>query len=131
MNLSYWPHGSQPRDLLAISRHLDRWSLLGIPILIYLTMPSSGLPDPHAVGEVRIVPYSPDQPDRPALCQQSAAELTRLLLTKPSVHGIIWNQWSDAAVHEFPHSGLLDAQGQAKPLLESLAQLRQEHLEGE
>ena len=47
MNLGYWPGGCLPRDLLAISRHLDRWSLLGIPLIVYLTMPSSADDDPQ------------------------------------------------------------------------------------
>ncbi len=50
------------------------------------------------------------------------------MLTKPSVHGVIWNQWSDASEHAFPHAGLLDAQGEPKPVLASLAQIRQTYL---
>ena len=50
MNLGYWPGGTQPRDLLAISRHLDRWSLLGIPLLAYLTLPSQEVTIRMAIG---------------------------------------------------------------------------------
>ncbi len=128
MNLGYWPGGTQPRDLLAISRHVDRWSLLGIPLLAYLTLPSQTGDDPQAVGPAHVIPRSPDQLDTPAFGQQQGSELVRLLLTKPVLHGIIWNQWSDADRHEFPHAGLLDAQGHPKPLLETLTEIRKKYL---
>ena len=56
MNLGYWPGGCLPRDLLAISRHLDRWSLLGIPLIVYLTMPSRTDHDPRQAGPVQSDP---------------------------------------------------------------------------
>ncbi len=65
MNLGYWPQGSQPRDLLAISCHLDRWSLLGIPLLVYLTLPSQGTPDGQAVGAAHVVAHAPTNPNVP------------------------------------------------------------------
>ncbi len=128
MNFGYWPHGSLPRDLLAVSRHMDRWSLLGIPLLVYLTMPSQTSSDPLAVGPVRVVPHSPEQPDAAAISQQLAGQLIPLLLSKPALHGIIWNQLSDAEPHEFPHAGLFDASSQAKPLLSLLADFRAKYL---
>lgn len=128
INLGYWPHGTQPRDLLAISRHLDRWSLLGIPLLVYLTLPSCVDVGKVAAGTPRPVAFSPDESDRPATSQDQAGEVVRLLLTKPAVHGIIWNQWSDAQEHEFPHSGLIDPNGNAKPLLATLGDIRRRYL---
>jgi hypothetical protein len=124
MNLSYWPGGTQPRDLLAVSRHIDRWSLLGIPLLVYLTLPSQVGVAPQTIGAARVVPHSADRPEQPAVGQDAAADLVRLLLTKPALHGIIWNQWSDVQAHEFPFAGLINADGRPKPLLTDLAGIR-------
>ncbi len=128
MNLGYWPGGCLPRDLLAISRHLDRWSLLGMPLIIYLTMPSRAGPDPLARGDVQVVPRTGEDPAAPAMDQDLARHLLPLLLSKPALHAIVWNQWSDGEPHEFPHSGALDQAGRAKPLLALLGRLRRELL---
>ena len=124
MNLGYWPGGTLPRDLLAISRHLDRWSLLGIPLIIYLTMPSHAGPDPHAFGSAQVV--VPPRPfDHELTVQQSQLEfIVPLLCGKPAVHAVVWNQWSDREPHEFPHSGLVDQAGQLKPAAAVLPRLR-------
>ncbi len=128
MNWGYWPAGTLPRDLLAVSRHLDRWSLLGIPLLVYLTMPSQFQDDPQAVGPAAVVPHSPSHPRTAAIGQDQASQLIPLLLSKPALHGIIWNQLTDAEPHEFPCSGLFDASSQAKPLLPLLAEIRSKYL---
>jgi hypothetical protein len=44
------------------------------------------------------------------------------------VRGVFWNQWRDDEPHLWPHSGLIDAAGKAKPSLASLASLRRRHL---
>mgnify|MGYP001024942313 CR=1 FL=1 len=95
MNLGYWPGGCLPRDLLAVSRHLDRWSLLGMPLIVYLTMPSSGAPDPQAQGDAQVVARDGGDPATPAMNQDLARHLVPLLLTKPALHAVVWNQWSD------------------------------------
>ena len=124
MNLGYWPGGCLPRDLLAISRHLDRWSLLGIPLIVYLTMPSSAEHDPQAVGQAQVVHRDGSGRSTPAMDQSLAGHLIPLLLSKPALHAVVWNQLSDAEPHEFPHSGVLDHAGNAKPLLSVLAGIR-------
>jgi hypothetical protein len=48
-----------------------------------------------------------------------------LILAKPAVHGVIWNQLRDSVAHDFPHGGLMDERCQAKPALRTLAALRQ------
>ena len=50
--------------------------------------------------------------------------LLPLLLAKQSVQGIVWDGWQDNQPHEMPASGLIDAQGQPKPALQTLAELR-------
>lgn len=128
LNLGYWPGGTQPRDLLAISRHIDRWSLLGIPLIVALNMPSRAGHDPRALGACQVVPAAPTTPATPAMHQDAAADLVLLLLTKPAVQAIIWQQLSDEDPHEFPYSGLLDEDGRPKPLLGALGDVRQRFL---
>ena len=128
LNLGYWPSGSPTRDLLEVSRLLDRWSLLGLPLVIYLTVPSSAASDPLAAEHIRALEGLAGQP-LSVQCQRALVEkLVPLLLSKPCVHGIIWNQLDDGQPHDFPHGGLFDAEGRPKPSLDSLATIRQEHL---
>ena len=56
--------------------------------------------------------------------QAWAARYVPLILAKPGVQAVVWNQFEDAQPHEFPHAGLLTPQGQAKPALRTLASLR-------
>ena len=51
-----------------------------------------------------------------------------MLLAKPIVHGIFWNQLLDSQPHEFPHGGLFDAAGSPKSALASIAAQRRAHL---
>ena len=48
INLGYHPGGSVHRGPLAVSRLIDTWSLLELPLLVSLTMPSSATEDPQA-----------------------------------------------------------------------------------
>lgn len=127
-NLGYWPDGTPYRDLMEINRQLDRWSLLGLPLLVMLAAPSSF--DPASDQKAR----NPSRPV-PRACSSSALShkdlverLVTLLLAKPGVHGIIWTQLSDAIPHEFPHGGLFDQLSRPKPALEAIAAIRRKHL---
>lgn len=128
MNLGYWPGGTLPRDLQEISQHMDRWSLIGIPLIVCLTAASSLERDPLASGPSQVVPRDAGPSSGPAIDQRMAEQVTSLLVTKPALHGIVWNQLSDGQPHEFPHSGLLDASGEPKPLFEALAAFRRQYL---
>ena len=52
------------------------------------------------------------------------------MLAKPFVRGIYWNQLQDSVPHDFPHGGLFDEYGEAKPALRTLSLLRQALLKG-
>ncbi len=123
INLGYWPDGTYPRDVLEIGRHIDRWSTLGLPILVVLTLPSGDQGDQlswqrHTAVMEETGRTSPDT-------QRAWSErVLPVLIAKPMVHGIVWNQQSDAHPHAYPHGGLWDQQGRPKPVLESLAALR-------
>lgn len=128
INLGSWPEGTLPRDLLEFSRHLDRWCSFNLPLLITLTAPSSPEQDPKASRGGAVVPYEAAAGVTPAGQKEVIAELVPLLLSKPAVQGIVWNQFDDATEHEFPNAGLIDAAGRAKPALEELGRLRGEFL---
>ncbi len=51
-----------------------------------------------------------------------------LLLAKPIVRGVIYNQLCDAHPHEFIEGGLLDAEDQPKPAFGTLAKVRRKYL---
>ena len=128
INLGYWPEGSSPRDLLEISRQLDRWGMFGLPLVVFLTTPSSDAEDPCAHrninGRICLSDYSVTANTQKSFVQR----LILLVLTKPWVQGIVWNQLDDAQPHDFPHGGLFAMTGEAKPLMGELTSIRREHL---
>lgn len=126
MNLGYSPGGTPYRDIMEINRQIDRWSLLGLPLLVMLTVPSSSAADPQARSTSRPVPQ--DRGSHGPSHQELVERILTLLLAKPIVHGIIWSQLSDAIPHEFPHGGLFDGQSRPKAVLETIAAIRRKHL---
>jgi hypothetical protein len=127
MNLGYWPNGSPLRDWLEISRQLDRWNLLGLPLLIVASSPSAVGAD--ALAQVQVADVScPDHAPSLETQENIGDRLASLAIAKPYVHGFIWNEFSDAVPHEFAHAGLFDADGKAKPALQRLAALREKFL---
>lgn len=121
VNLGYSPGGTLPRHPLEFSRQLDMWSLLGLPLWVSVSAPSECGPDALAHSKVTLPSGSWDV----AAQQAWVSQFVPLILAKPMVQGIIWNQLRDCVPHEFPHGGLLDAQRQAKPALNAFAALRQ------
>ncbi len=127
INFGYHPGGSVLRGPLALSRLIDTWSLLELPLLLSLTVPSSAAEDPQTNGKVRVVAGLPDD-----VTPQSQVDWINkhvpLLLAKNVVQIVLWNQLSDAAPHHFPNSGLFDANDKPKPALEALQKIRQQYL---
>lgn len=128
INLGYCPGGTQPRDLLDFSRMIDRWSCLGLPLLVTLTIPSDSGADAQARLPGRVLPLAPGGQTTAASQSVWTAELVPLLLAKPSVQGVWWNQLLDSQPHEFAHGGLFDAQGHTKPALHALQAARRQYL---
>jgi hypothetical protein len=129
INLGYHPGGSVHRGPLAMSRLIDTWSLLELPLLVSLTAPSSAAEDPHTDGKVRVVAGTPEDVT-PESQSDTINQHIPLLLAKNAVQIVLWNQLSDATPHHFPHSGLFDADDKAKPALEALQKIRQHYLNG-
>jgi len=127
-NLGYSPNGTQPRDCIEVSRLLDRWTQIGLPLCVFLTIPSALDADPLAKQQSRPLPnWMPSGVSQKT--QQATVEwLLPLLLAKQAVQAIIWNQLRDDRPHDFPHGGLFDARGRAKPALQNIISLRRQFI---
>jgi hypothetical protein len=120
MNFGCFTGGTLLRSEMDVNRLLDYWSLLGLPLLVGMSVASAVGADPKARQKVNASSDSWNL----AAQQAWAARYVPLILAKPGVQAVVWNQFEDAQPHEFPHAGLLTPQGQAKPALRTLASLR-------
>jgi hypothetical protein len=123
LNIGY-RRGTFPRELLEYSRQLDRWSVLGLPLIVFLSVPSGGDDDSQARRPVAPMRREMSPRTQAAFIEQ----LLPMILAKQYVQGVIWNELTDATSHEFAHGGIVDAQGVAKPVADSLISLRNQHL---
>ncbi len=124
INVGYSPGGTLPRDMIEFSRQLDYWALLGVPLHAALCVPSADQPDPLA----HLANRNPPAGSTPRSQQLWASRYVPLLLAKPYVQGIVWNQLRDTQPHDYPHGGLFDLRRHPKPALRTLASIRQAHL---
>ncbi|MHC4401699.1 MAG: hypothetical protein ACYTG0_18665 [Planctomycetota bacterium] len=124
VNVGYHPGGSMLRDPLEFSQHLDYWSLLSVPMFVAVTVPSASDFDPLARRPASLSAGS----WTPESQENWATRYLPLLLAKPYVHGVLWNQLRDFESHEFPYGGLFDLKKQAKPALGRLTAIRRAYL---
>ena len=125
INVGCYPGGTMTRDPLDFGRLIDYWSLLGVPLFLSLTVPSAWQTDPLS----RRTATLPEESWTPKVQESWVSRYVPLLLAKPGVHGIIWNQLRDSEPHDFPHGGLFDLRRHPKPALRQLASIRKAHLE--
>jgi class 3 adenylate cyclase len=128
INVGYYPGGSYVHDALDLSQLLDRWSMLGVPLYVFLTVPSGQEPDNLTRGPARPTRGLGPNGWCPREQQQWTERHLPLLLAKPQVHGVIWNQFRDSQPHFFPHGGVLDTDDKVKPLIKTLISLRRKYL---
>lgn len=129
INDGYWPGGSLPRDVLEVTEHVDMWGLLGLPLLLLFTIPSSLEADPLASDHDTMPPPSFPQGLSPQDQKRRVDQFLPALLAKQPVQALVWNQVFDSLPHRYPHGGLFNAQALPKPALSSLLTLRREHLD--
>ncbi|HEV3145939.1 MAG TPA: endo-1,4-beta-xylanase [Gemmataceae bacterium] len=122
------PRGSYCRDLLEISRLFDSFAVLGTPLQVSLSFPSSTDIDANAEGEQEATAGYWHQGFTPETQRDWAVAVAGLAAVKPFVQGVYWSHLSDAEPHRFPNCGLLDHSNQPKPALAALRQFREEHL---
>jgi hypothetical protein len=98
-----WQHAvgsTLPRDLAALSNELDRWTLLEMPLVIFLAAPTGDAED----SEARSANY--------------IEQLLAVMLGRPSVQVVVWTQLQDTSQQTAGRCGLLDSEGREKPLLQ-------------
>jgi hypothetical protein len=128
MIMAVSPRGSYCRDLLEVSRLLDLYALLGVPLQITLGYPSASEADANADPGLGLHLGQWRGPFGPETQADWASAYGALTLCKPTVRSVVWTNVTDAAPHIFPHCGLIDAQGKVKPALGRLRELRELHL---
>jgi hypothetical protein len=122
------PRGSYCRDLLELSRLLDLYALLGVPLRVTLGYPCAEGPDPDADPELRVGAGHWDGGFTPAAQAEWAAAFAALSVCKPYVQGVQWTHLSDANPHLFPHGGLAGPDGEPRPALRKVREVREAHL---
>lgn len=122
------PRGSYCRDRLDLSRLLDLYALLGVPLQVTLGYPSSADQDPQGDTDQTAKAGFWRSGFSPETQADWASAFAQLCISKPFVRAVHWAHLADAHPHQFPHCGLLDLQGNAKPALQELSNLRAEHL---
>ncbi len=120
--------GTLPRSAVEFGEMIDNWAALGIPLLVQFGAPGDQGSDPRAMLPAQAIVAPEDSADPAAEQLRIAQPILRTLLAKPAVHGIVWEGWSDAERHLMAHSGVLDAAGSPRPVLEYLTRLRREFL---
>src|SRR5262249_25506521 len=128
MVMGVTPRGSYCRDVLEASRLLDMYALLGVGLRVTLGYPSDDRPDFDADPEMRVDAGRWGDAFAPATQADWADTFAALALCKPPVQGVQWTHLADAEPHQFPHCGLVDAKGAAKPALARLRTLREKFL---
>jgi hypothetical protein len=122
------PRGSYCRDLLEVSRMLDLYALLGVPLRVTLGYPSSASADADADPDLLVEGGHWSSGFTPEVQAAWAADVAPLALCKPYVQGVQWTHFRDAEPHSFPHCGLVDRRDSLKPALQKLRELREAHL---
>jgi hypothetical protein len=122
------PRGTYCRDPLEASRLLDMFSILGCPLQLALSYPSSEDRDLQADPQL-VVGKSGFWHGLTPLAQAEWAETyTALALAKGNITGAFWEHLCDSVPHRFPNAGLIDSMGNRKPSFDRLRILRETFL---
>jgi hypothetical protein len=120
--------GSYCRDRLELSRLLDLYALLGVPLQVTLGYPARQGTDADADPDLRIGAGRWREGHTAAAQAEWANAFSALAVCKPYVTGVSWAQSSDQGPHQWPFCGLFDESGKARPALARLREVREVHL---
>lgn len=123
INLDYWPNGSAVRDPLQWIDLVDVWAQLGLPLILCLRTPTGEEKHTNRLEVDRQVNQL-----RSNLTDEDRINFLNtvmpMMIARPSVHGMIWRQWSDLDDPRFPRGGLVDAEGSPKPIARVIQNMR-------
>ena len=128
IHLDYSPTGSLPREPLQWIELIDTWSQFGLPLIVLLRAPFAHEPITQAGQPIK--DFVINQPRGGMTDDQRLGLLETvipMLLARPAVQGIIWQQARDGDDLRYPSGGLLDDQLQPKSPLKLLEKLRQKY----
>ena len=108
--------GMVTRDLMEVSRMLDRFFLLELPVILS----NVGAPS-EQIGETGGWWHSPWSPNRQA---SWATSMFQLAMSKPYIESLFWSDFFDHEDTIPPGCGLLSEEGRSKPVLQKLLSLR-------
>ncbi|MHB1558338.1 MAG: endo-1,4-beta-xylanase [Isosphaeraceae bacterium] len=124
----YSAPGSHMRDLFEFSRLLDLYSLLNVPLHLWMVMPAAAGPDPGAEPGIRVETAQWPGPPDPNLQASWASRWLALAIAKPFVRSVTWLQAADTLPHTYPHGGLVGPDLAPRPLVSWLRSVRTETL---
>lgn len=128
----YAQGSTYPGSSVQFAQWIDRWATLNSPLLVQLSVPAAAGVDDKAKSKSRSVPLSPEIDGDPSMWTDwqhtFARPLIQTLLAKQIVHAVVWDGWSDQYPHLTPHAGVIDSQGNPRPILRYLSQLREDVL---
>jgi hypothetical protein len=126
--VNYRTKSTLPRSAVDFGQMIDRWATLGMPMLVQLSVPGGTGDDENSIVPSDVLEYESQSANAADEQLRIAGPMIRTLLAKHIVHGVVWDGWSDAEPHVMSHSGVIDADGQPRPLLEYLTRVRREFL---
>ena len=107
---------------------LDLYALLGVPVQVTLAYPSSKAPESLAEPSQKVGGGYWRSGFSEEVQAEWAASFATVALCKPFVRAASWAHLNDGVTHQFPHCGLLDPAGRAKPAFDQLRMLRDRYL---
>lgn len=125
IHLDYSPTGSLPREPLQWIELIDIWSQFGLPLIVLLRAPFAY--EPSTLAEQTSKDFVINQP-RGGMTDDQRFRLLEtvipMLVGRPAVQGILWQQARDGDDLRYPAGGLIDDQLQPKAPLKLLEKLR-------
>lgn len=128
VRVNYAKDGTLPRSAVDFGQMIDRWATLGMPLLVQLSAPGGTGADPNALAPGEVLMTDAQSNDAGNEQLRVAGPMIRTLLAKHIVHGVVWDGWFDGEPHVLSHSGVIDAEGNSRPLLDYLTRLRRDFL---
>ena len=121
INLDLWPNGSTVRDPLQWIDLVDIWAQLGLPLVLCLRAPCGGTTETKGIDTRNQVRSNLSDKQRVNFLKT----VLPMMVARPSVHGIIFQQWQDLDDPRYPNSGIVDPDGAPKEIFEVLEVINQ------